>query len=157
VGQPLPPGALTWFYHPDFDDEFSLDPARFGGNVQQAQAITLLAAQAMLKASPPDPQPEAGLFYAITATSWKGGGPLATVYVHALNASAFAPVGFVLDSQDKYQQVRVDVAAGTLDTEAIRALDIALFGEVDPSTGQVPLLIGPGVTPDATIYEVLVP
>jgi hypothetical protein len=30
AGVPLPAGALTFFYHPGLDDEFQIDPARFG-------------------------------------------------------------------------------------------------------------------------------
>jgi hypothetical protein len=102
---------------------------------------TLVAAQALLSATPPTVA--AGSLYAITGTqtddtnpalgTWNNSGVLATVYVQGLSTTAFDVRGALLQADGTIAAVTVDVAAGTYVVE-----DYATRTEVAAVTGGAP-------------------
>jgi hypothetical protein len=76
-----------------------------------AQALSLSGAQQLRLNSQPDPQVVSNVLYAIESSNWNGGDS-ATVYVHGLNATTYAPIGYTL-LKGVMALVNVDVAAGT--------------------------------------------
>ncbi len=135
-------------------------PGSPGGPAVISQPISLAGAQQLRLNAPPAAQVVSNILYAVEGSGWNGGTVTTTVHVHGLNPSTFAPVGYVLDTQGVQQWVSVDVAAGLVDTEAVRDAHIIQYGELRLTAGgalQVPLLLGPAVTTDAVIEELLVP
>lgn len=127
------------------------NPTTPGGSL----ALTLNAAQALPTMPPPAPRVDGGTRYAITGP-WNGG-PTRTVYVDGLNATTYASTGWAYDSGDVLQPVKVNVAAGTVDTEELRGLWAKQYGEVDPTTGTVDLWVGPAATLSAIVRVVVAP
>jgi len=127
-----------------------------GGTPALSEALSLTAAQARPNAQHPNPQVIPGLRYLISG-NWNNGTLSATVHVDGLTATSYARTGWVLDDNDVYQLVRVDVAAGMVDTEELRGLWVKQYGEVDPVNGTVDVWLGPATTPNATIRVVVAP
>jgi hypothetical protein len=81
-----------------------------GGASVIAQAISLSGAQQLRLNSQPDPQVVSNVLYAVESGVWNGGDS-ATVYVHGLNATTYAPIGYTLLG-GVMALVNVDVTAG---------------------------------------------
>jgi len=126
-----------------------------GGTPDLSEALSLTAAQARPNAQPPNPKVLPGLRYLISG-NWNNGTLSDTVHVDGLTPTSYAPTGWVLDDNDVYQLVRVNVAAGTVDTRPLRDLQL-LIVEVDETTGDFTAWVGGDIAPGYVIEEHLIP
>jgi hypothetical protein len=106
---------------------------------------TLVEAQALLTATPPTVA--AGSLYAITG-DWNATGTDSTVYVLAVNATAFDLSGTVLQADGTLAAVQVDVAAGTYVVE-----DYATRTELAAVTGGAPQWVAGAQKQGALVFN----